>query len=301
MPEDAEPLQPLIHKSTPLVSIGIPTFERPDGLKNTLIAMSKQTYQNLEIIVADNGSVNPRVDDIVYSMMRIDNRIKYLKSSSNRGASHNFLRVLEASSGQFFMWASDDDRWEVDFVSVLLDLLMRNENSTLAFCDIDVITESGSLDSSYGSFYETFKDYECNDVMERLCNYILQDPARGKANLIYGLIRKSKLDSNAPKRYLFSQAWGADILFVADLLSRGNFMLSDQLLHHKDRYWKHVEATASDPVRKNIRSCHMTIYRLRRILHYWQCLMIIGSIRTVALPNRLRAILHVCKSIFLNP
>ena len=37
-------------ENQPLVSVGIPTYNRPEGLRQTLDCITFQTYKNLEII-----------------------------------------------------------------------------------------------------------------------------------------------------------------------------------------------------------------------------------------------------------
>ena len=46
----------------PLVSVGIPTYNRPEGLRRTLECITKQTYKNLEIIVSNNCSSGPEIE-----------------------------------------------------------------------------------------------------------------------------------------------------------------------------------------------------------------------------------------------
>ena len=40
---------------TPLVTIGIPTFNRPELLARALTSVAKQDYANLQVLVADNA------------------------------------------------------------------------------------------------------------------------------------------------------------------------------------------------------------------------------------------------------
>jgi Glycosyltransferases involved in cell wall biogenesis len=40
----------------PLVSIGVPTFNRPEGLRRTLECLTRQTYPTFEIIISDNAT-----------------------------------------------------------------------------------------------------------------------------------------------------------------------------------------------------------------------------------------------------
>ena len=53
-------------KQQPLVSVVIPTYNRPSYLKAALKSAVEQTYQNIEIIVSDNCSLeNPQTMDVV--------------------------------------------------------------------------------------------------------------------------------------------------------------------------------------------------------------------------------------------
>jgi FkbM family methyltransferase len=102
--------------SQPLVSIGIPTYNRPEGLKRTLECITKQSYKNLEIIVSDNCSLNPEVEKVVKEFKGKDSRIQYFHQSENIGAANNFKFVLEKATGEYFMWATDDDEWDYEYV-----------------------------------------------------------------------------------------------------------------------------------------------------------------------------------------
>ena len=70
----------------PLVSVGIPTFNRPDGLRRTLECITNQTYKNLEIIVSDNCSPGPETEAVVREFMAKDRRIQYYRQENNKRA-----------------------------------------------------------------------------------------------------------------------------------------------------------------------------------------------------------------------
>lgn len=101
---------------SPLVTIGIPTYNRATGLRKTLEQVTTQTYSNLEILVSDNASVDPNVQSVIHEFALTDRRIRPFLQTENIGAARNFRFVLKASSGDFFMWASDDDHHSCDFV-----------------------------------------------------------------------------------------------------------------------------------------------------------------------------------------
>lgn len=104
----------------PLVSVGIPTFNRPEGLRRTLQLLCGQTYPNLEILVSDNASPGSETEAVAREFLDVDPRIKYFRQPSNKGAIANFRFVLEKASGDYFMWAADDDEWDPRFVETCL-------------------------------------------------------------------------------------------------------------------------------------------------------------------------------------
>lgn len=104
----------------PLVSVGIPTYNRPEGIKRTLECITGQTYRNLEIIVSDNCSPNPKEESIIRDFQKKDSRIQYFRQNENKGGPNNAKFVLEKATGEYFMWAADDDAWESFYIEKIL-------------------------------------------------------------------------------------------------------------------------------------------------------------------------------------
>jgi glycosyltransferase involved in cell wall biosynthesis len=116
----------------PIVSVAIPTFNRPTGLATTLADIQSQTYTNLEILIGDNASTDPEVRAICDRARAADYRIVVLRHDSNLGASANFFALLAAAEGDFFMWAADDDRHEPEFVATCLEPFLNDSTGKLA-------------------------------------------------------------------------------------------------------------------------------------------------------------------------
>jgi glycosyltransferase involved in cell wall biosynthesis len=104
----------------PLVSVGIPTFNRPEGLRRTLNLICHQTYSNLEILISDNASPGPETEQVAREFAARDERIRYFRQPTNVGPTGNFRFVLAESSGEYFMWAPDDDEWDASFIETCL-------------------------------------------------------------------------------------------------------------------------------------------------------------------------------------
>jgi FkbM family methyltransferase len=110
-----------MHSQKPLVSVGIPTYNRPRGLARTLACICAQTHENLEIIISDNASTDPAVLEMVLDAVGKDPRIVFFRQKENLGAFANFQFVYSKSSGEYFLWAADDDEWDPRFIETCLD------------------------------------------------------------------------------------------------------------------------------------------------------------------------------------
>jgi glycosyltransferase involved in cell wall biosynthesis len=216
-----------------LVSVGIPTYNRPVELRRCLSFITGQTYGNLEIIVSDNASPGEETRRVVEEMMARDSRIRYVRQPSNLGPVANFQTVLDAASGEYFMWASDDDWRDERFIESLLNVMLRDQKVVLAFCDIAVLDRHGNRHADFPDTYLPFlKRLPSPMRFLRLTRYFLQDEALGKANLIYGLLRKKALEGISPveicRRFGFH---GSDNLIVFAVLGRGDLALADGKLY----------------------------------------------------------------------
>jgi glycosyltransferase involved in cell wall biosynthesis len=105
---------------SPLVTIGIPTYNRLEGLRYMLECSISQTYTNLEIIVSDNCSEGDEIEKLVRSLMQKDPRIKYFKQPKNIGSFNNYKFLLAQASGEYFAWACDDDGRKPQFIEACI-------------------------------------------------------------------------------------------------------------------------------------------------------------------------------------
>ena len=107
-----------LNAMSPLVSIVIPTFDRPTYLEEAVVSALQQDYPCLEVLVGDNGSgealrgLSPEVT--------ADPRFSYRRNSHNLGMSGNFNALADAAGGEFFVAIGDDDRLLPGFVGRLV-------------------------------------------------------------------------------------------------------------------------------------------------------------------------------------
>jgi len=212
----------------PLVSVGIPTFNRPDGLRRTLECITRQSYRNLEIIISDNCSTGLETQSVVEEFQKNDSRIQYFRQDKNRGPAWNFAFVLEKATGEYFMWASDDDEWDKDFIETCVFSLSMQNQVGMAFCNIVNIDSFGRIIREYPSF-EVFSGPNSQDTIIR---YLKCPEFFGKANLIYSLYRVD-ICKEAWNACPLTNHWGADMCFVLGALARGGICIDRRVLFKK--------------------------------------------------------------------
>lgn len=213
----------------PLVSVGIPTYNRPEGLARTLKCITRQTYSNLEIIVSDNCSPNEDVKNVSHQFMENDSRIKYYHQEENSGPTSNFMFVFRQATGEYFMWASDDDEWDKEFVTTGIKTLLENPAFDAWFCSLDVIDRLGRVILQYPTYSRfTSTLNKRKDVIR----YLKTPGGIGKANIIYGIYKRDALVKTIDE-YCFSDAWASDLAFNLAFLARYNLIITDRILFHK--------------------------------------------------------------------
>lgn len=115
-----------------LVTIGIPSFNRFEGLVSITKQLQAQTYSHFKVLISDNASPDLRIRPFCADISRTDHRFSYYIHSSNIGAisNHNFL--LRKASSPFFAFLADDDEINEDYVLSLLEKLISNNKASIA-------------------------------------------------------------------------------------------------------------------------------------------------------------------------
>jgi glycosyltransferase involved in cell wall biosynthesis len=100
------------------VSIAIPTFNRADGfLRQALSCALRQTYSNIEVLVADNCSTDGTTA-LVTGIA--DSRLRYFRHAENLGPSKNCDFCLARARGEYILFLHDDDLIDDDFVEACM-------------------------------------------------------------------------------------------------------------------------------------------------------------------------------------
>ncbi len=173
-------------KPAPRVSVGLPVYNGARYLPEALDSLLSQTFTNFELLVSDNGS-SDETAEICRAYARQDERIRYHRSPSNRGAAWNYNRVLALATGKYFKWAAHDDVCLPPFLERCVEALEAQPSSVvLAYPGSRIRWEEGGTE---------WKHYENLDLRqakphERLSQLVLN---LDMSHAIFGVIRRDAL------------------------------------------------------------------------------------------------------------
>nr|WP_294782288.1 glycosyltransferase family 2 protein [uncultured Flavobacterium sp.] len=125
-----------------LVSIIVPTYNTEKFIRSTIESVQNQTYENWEMILADDASADKTVS-IIEEFAQKDGRIKLFKLSENRGNGFARNTALEKARGKYIAYLDADDLWFPEKLEKQIQFLKAN-NLHFTFCFYDSIDEEGN-------------------------------------------------------------------------------------------------------------------------------------------------------------
>ena len=111
----------------PLVSILIPTYNRPDYFKIAFESALNQTYSNIEVIVCDN-STNEKTNEFIKPFLS-NKRVKYYRNYEAKTKKDNFKKFKDIVKGEYINWLMDDDVLHIDKIKIMVDVYLNNNVS----------------------------------------------------------------------------------------------------------------------------------------------------------------------------
>jgi glycosyltransferase involved in cell wall biosynthesis len=228
----------------PVLSIGLPTYNRPSLLAAAIRNFQEQTFSNFELLISDNASPDPDVEGVVRSAMKDDPRIRYFKRDSNIGPFQNFWHVFDKAQAPLFMWASDDDAWSSGFIEKGVRVLTEDPSIGAWFSQVENINEEGGLFRSYPSFT---RFSSTSNRHRDLARFLWEPEVMGKANLIYSVYRSEAVRPVVEYFRRREPTWGWDMVFVFAFLCRQRITVTDDEMLQKRVISDVLSWTPDDP------------------------------------------------------
>ncbi len=105
--------------SEPLLTISIPTYKSADRfLRNTIESALAQSYENVEVLVSDNGSPD-HTEEVVRSYSAP--QLRYIRHEPALSVNEHFNFCITEARGKYTLLLHDDDLIEPDFLSICME------------------------------------------------------------------------------------------------------------------------------------------------------------------------------------
>lgn len=121
----------------PLVSVVVPVWNVEVYLPFCLQSIKQQTYENLDIILVDDGSTDSS-NVICDNAAKEDKRIKVIHKQNEGLSSARNIGMKEAK-GEWLIFIDSDDFVDKNMISILMNAVLTN-NSDVASCRYQVTT-----------------------------------------------------------------------------------------------------------------------------------------------------------------
>lgn len=137
------------------VSVIMPCYNDGQYIREAIDSVKNQTYPNIEIVVIDDGSDDPKTCQILDELV---GEVCLLKSKHLRPAGARNLGIQNAT-GKYILPLDSDDKIDATYIEKCVNVLKDNEKIGAVYCYADLFGEkSGEWDLPRYSFKRMLVD-----------------------------------------------------------------------------------------------------------------------------------------------
>jgi glycosyltransferase involved in cell wall biosynthesis len=118
------------------ISVIIPTYNKEEYVRNSIMSVMAQTLTNIEIVVIDDCSTDS-TQNIIHELAAIDKRIRLYVNGQHVGVAKTRNIGLENARGDYIMFCDADDEFSIDICEILYKAV-RKYKADLGVCAIDI-------------------------------------------------------------------------------------------------------------------------------------------------------------------
>ncbi|MEJ8741351.1 glycosyltransferase family 2 protein [Phocaeicola sp. HCN-6420] len=127
-----------------LISIVIPLYNKEQSITSTLQTVLKQTFQDFEIIIVDDGSTDHSVEEV---NKVVDPRIRLIQQP-NAGVSSARNRGIEEAKGEYIAFLDADDEWKPEYLETQYNLTQQYLDCSVFACNYEFRDIQGNVRST---------------------------------------------------------------------------------------------------------------------------------------------------------
>jgi glycosyltransferase involved in cell wall biosynthesis len=144
---------------TPLVSVGIPTYNGAKYLRESVDSVLAQSFKDFELVIIDDVSTDESWA-IAEAYARKDPRVSALRNSQRLGLVRNFNRCIELTKGPFVCVWHQDDVMMPQNIEKKVALMQANPRVGFVHSNVLMIDDCGQVLSEHWES-DSWRDYVC--------------------------------------------------------------------------------------------------------------------------------------------
>ncbi len=152
----------------PLVSIVIPAYNHEKYIQETIKSLINQTYENIELIVLDDGSTDSTFEKLTELQSECENRFKRVvfQKKENEGTCKTYNRFLDICEGKYIYDIASDDISAHSAIEHEVEFLENNNEYVICVGNNEFIDDSSKkcnvnlkFQPTISGQIENFKEY----------------------------------------------------------------------------------------------------------------------------------------------
>lgn len=169
-----------LQAQTPLISIVLPTWNCAELLREAIVSVQKQTWENWELIIINNFSTD-HTKDVIASFA--DSRIKVI-DFNNKGVIAAARNVgIQASAGEYVSFLDSDDFWYPTKLQRCFEVLQEAGADLVCHGERHFKDEPDGTRVEWDVFYGTGQEISASSMLYR-GNFLSTSAVLAKGDLV---------------------------------------------------------------------------------------------------------------------
>jgi glycosyltransferase involved in cell wall biosynthesis len=133
-----------IIEHSPLISVGVASYNNSKYILDTLKSIVSQSYKNIELIIVDDCSKDDSVERINEFIKTVSIPVKFHINQQNQGVVNVCNKLLNLLSGTYYTLIGSDDVMLPDRIEKQIKVMI-SEGADMSFGRITVINDFGEI------------------------------------------------------------------------------------------------------------------------------------------------------------
>lgn len=152
----------------PLVSVIIPCYNGEKFINEAIESVLNQTYQNWELIIVDDGSMD-NSKKIITQYCDADKRIQFIQHKKNKGIPSARNTGIKVSKGEYIALLDQDDLWNKEKLDIQMEEFLKSNNSLgLIFSNVTIMDTINNKKRKSKPIHINFEKISNEELIKKL-------------------------------------------------------------------------------------------------------------------------------------